>query len=112
MTRKRHNRVRKAARGYWGARHTRFRAAKDAVMRSGQFAYAHRRLRKRDFRRLWITRISAACRERGLPYSRFIAGLQRADIGLNRKVLAHLALTDGEAFDSLVQQAREALPAA
>ena len=112
MTRKRHHRVLKAAKGYRGARHRWFNIAKESVLRARNYAYIGRKLRKRDFRRLWIIRINAACRERGLPYSRFIAGLGHAGVALDRKTLADLAVNDAAAFDALVKQARQALPAA
>ena len=112
QTQKRHRRVRTAAKGYWGARHRWFKIAREAVRKSGQYAYIHRRTRKRDFRRLWIARINAACRMRGLSYSRFINGLGRAGVQLDRKMLADLAVRDAVAFDALVSQAREALQAA
>jgi large subunit ribosomal protein L20 len=111
MTRKRHHSVLKRARGYWGARHRWFKMAHEAVMHAAQYAYRDRRVRKRDFRKLWIARINAACRAQGLTYSRFIFGLGRAGITLNRKVMADLAVNDPAAFEALVQQATQALPA-
>ena len=111
MTRKRHNRVLKDAKGYWGARHRWFRMAHEAVMHAAQYAYRDRRVRKREFRRLWIARINAACRAEGLTYSRFIQGLSLAGIMVNRKVMADLAVHDAPAFSALVAQARAALPA-
>jgi len=101
--------VLKLASGYRGARGRLFRAAKEAVMHAGQYAYEHRRLRKRDFRRLWIARISAASRDAGLPYSRFMDGLAKAGVELNRKRLAELALTDADAFARLAELARQHL---
>ena len=108
-TRKRRNKVLKAAKGYWGAKSKHFKMAKEAVMKSGQYAYVGRRLKKRDFRRLWITRISAACRANGINYSTFMNGLKKADINLNRKMLAELAVSDAEAFTALVEKAKAAL---
>jgi large subunit ribosomal protein L20 len=106
MTRKRHNKIIARAKGYWGGKKNLFKTAKEAVMRSMQYAYRDRRARKRDFRRLWITRISAACREQGMPYSRFIEGLTKAGIEVDRKILADLAVNDSQAFAHLVEQAR------
>jgi len=105
----RRKRILKNAKGYRGARSKLFRTSKDAVTRAGVYAYRDRRQRKRDFRRLWITRISAACRMNGMSYSRFINGLQRADIAINRKALADMAVQDKEAFKVLVDQAAAAL---
>lgn len=99
----------KAARGYWGGRSRSFRPAKETLVRAWRFATIHRRLRKRDFRRLWILRINAAARMRAIKYSRFIHGLKRANVGLNRKILADLAITDPGAFDQLVEVAQNAL---
>ncbi len=112
MTRKRHNRVFKAAKGYWGRRKNVFRMAHEAVMHAGQYAYRDRRVRKRDFRKLWIARINAACRLQGITYSRFIYGLGKAGIKLDRKVMADLAVNDPTSFSALVQQAGAALAAA
>ena len=110
---KKHRRkVMERARGYSGAKSRRFRTANEQVMHSLQYAYRDRRVRKREFRRLWIARINAACRERGIAYSRFISGLKSAGIDIDRKVLADLAVTEPEAFDALVEQARRALEAA
>jgi len=103
---KRRKRILKAAKGNWGGRSRLFRAAKETVRRAWRYSWIHRRQRKRDFRRLWITRLNAAVRMRGLNYSRFAAGLKRARIELNRKVLADLAITDPEAFDHIVRLAR------
>lgn len=100
------------AKGYSGARSRRFKVANEQVMHSLQYAYRDRRAKKRDFRRLWIARINAACRERDMAYSRFIAGLKSAGIDVDRKVLADLAVTEPEAFDALVDEARRALEAA
>lgn len=99
----------KSARGYRGARGKQWRRVREAVTRSGAYAYRDRRNRKRDFRRLWITRITAACRQRGLRYSRFIAGLRAADIRLNRKMLSEIAIADPTAFDEIAQAAADAL---
>jgi len=99
----------KAARGYWGARSKLWRVAKNAVERGWVYSYRDRKNRKRDFRRLWITRINAAVREHGLSYSRFINGLKLAGIEVNRKILADLAVREPEAFKSLVQQVKARL---
>src|SRR5436309_11776109 len=106
MTRKRHNRVLKAAEGYYGARHRQFKQAKEAVMRAGNYAYRDRRVRKRDFRRLWIARINAACRENDITYSRFIEALTKQGIAVDRKILAELAVSDAAGFATIVQTAR------
>jgi large subunit ribosomal protein L20 len=111
MTHKRHKKVLQQAKGYVGGRHKLFKTAKEAVMHSGQYAYVHRRERKRDFRRLWITRISAACELNGFKYSRFIDGLSKAGVDLDRKALADIAVRDAEAFSKLVEQARANVPA-
>jgi len=107
--RRRHKRVLKLAKGYRGKRSRWFRMAVQSVMRSDQYAYVHRRQRKRDFRRLWITRISAGVREHGLSYSRFIGGLRKAGVELDRKQLADLAFSDPAAFGTVVEQAQAAL---
>jgi len=112
MTRKRHNKIRQLASGYWGSRSNLFRQANEAVMHAGQYAYRDRRVRKRDFRRLWIARINAACRQNDLTYSRFICGLTRAGVEIDRKILSDLAITDPPAFAALVTRAAEALQAA
>ncbi len=109
--RDRRRRVLKRTRGYRGMRGKLYRHAKQAVDRALSYAYRDRRNRKRDFRRLWITRINAASRERGLPYARFSQGLARAGIAVNRKQLAELAIHDPQAFDLLVSRARAALDA-
>lgn len=98
-------RLLRSARGYWGTKHRHKQQAKVALMRAGQFAYRDRRARRRDFRRLWITRITAACRMRGTRYSRFINGLQRSGVLLNRKMLSQLAIEDPATFDRLVEMA-------
>ena len=109
--RARHKKVIAAAKGYRGRRGNVFRIAKQAVMRAGQYAYRDRRNKKRTFRALWITRINAATREHGLSYSVFIAGLKKASIELDRKVLADLAVRDKAGFAAIVQQAKAALAA-
>ncbi len=105
LTRRRHKKVLKLAKGYVGGRHRLFKTAKESVMRAGNYAYRHRRLRKREFRRLWIARINAAARMHGLNYSRLIGALKKADIQLNRKMLAEMAVSDPEAFKLLLTQA-------
>jgi large subunit ribosomal protein L20 len=109
MTRKRHSRILTKAKGYWGAKHRWFTQAHEAVMHAQMYAYRDRRVRKRDFRKLWIARINAACRADGMTYSRFISGLIKAGITLDRKVMADLAVHDPGAFSALVQQASQAL---
>ena len=109
MTRKRRNKVLKLAKGYWGGKSKLFKTAKEAVMKSGQYAYIGRRQKKRDFRKLWITRISAGCKMNGINYSQFMNGLKKAGITQNRKMLAELAIHDEAAFTSLVEKAKAAL---
>ena len=109
MTRKRRNSVLKAAKGYWGAKSKHFRMAKQAVMKSGNYAFAGRRMKKRDFRALWITRISAQAKVCGMNYSTLMHGLKKAGINLNRKMLAEIAVADKEGFAALVEKARAAL---
>ncbi len=109
MTRKRRKKVLKLAKGYFGAKSKLFKTAKEAVMKSGQYAYIGRKQRKRDFRRLWIARISAAAKMNGMNYSTFMNGLKKAGVGLNRKMLAELAVSDAAAFTALVEQAKAAL---
>ena len=109
MTRKRRNKVLKLAKGYYGSKHRLFKTAKQAVMKSGNYAYIGRKQKKRDFRRLWITRISAACKMNGMNYSTFINGLKKADITLNRKMLAEMAVADPAAFTALTEKAKAAL---
>ena len=109
MTRKRRNKVLKAAKGYWGAKSKHFKMAKQAVMKSGNYAFVGRKQKKRDFRALWITRISAQAKVNGINYSRFMNGLKKAGIELNRKMLSELAVSDKEAFASLVEKAKAAL---
>jgi large subunit ribosomal protein L20 len=106
QTRRRHKKVLKYAKGQKGARHRLFRRASEARLHALAYAYRDRRNRKRDFRRLWITRINAAAREHGLSYSRFMSGLRRAGVGLDRKVLADLAVRDATTFAQLVEVAR------
>ena len=109
MTRKRRNRILKAAKGYWGSKSKHFKMAKQAVMKSGNYAFAGRKLKKRDFRRLWIARISAQAKVNGMNYSTFMHGLKVAGIDLNRKMLAEIAVSDKEAFAELVNKAKAAL---
>lgn len=109
VARARRKKVLKAAKGYQGQRSRSFRVAKQAVIKAGQYAYRDRRQRKRQFRALWIVRINAEAREHGLSYSRLIAGLKKADIQMDRKVLADLALHEKDAFGALASKAREAL---
>ena len=109
MTRKRRNKVLKAAKGYWGSKSKHFKMAKQAVMKSGNYAYIGRKLKKRDFRRLWIARISAQCKVNDINYSRFMCGLKKAGIELNRKMLSEIAIADKEAFADLVAKAKAAL---
>ncbi len=109
MTRKRRKKVLKLAKGYFGGKRKLFRTAKEAVMKSGNYAYIGRKQKKRDFRRLWITRISAACRMNGINYSSFMNGLKKAGIELNRKMLSELAINDAKAFAALVEKAKAAL---
>ncbi|CZT55099.1 50S ribosomal protein L20 [Solibaculum mannosilyticum] len=111
MTRKRRKKTLKLAKGYFGAKSKLFRTAKQAVMKSGQYAYIGRRHKKRDFRRLWITRISAACRMNDMNYSTFMNGLKKAGISLNRKMLAEIAISDEAGFKALVEKAKAALAA-
>jgi len=99
-------RILKAVKGHRGPAGKRYRAAKDAVVRAAVNARVDRKRRKRDFRRLWITRLNAACRERGIRYSQFIDGCKKANIGLNRKMLSEIAITDPEAFDAIVEDAK------
>ena len=109
MTRKRRNATLKLAKGYWGSKSRHFKMAKQAVMKSGNYAYVGRKLKKRDYRRLWITRISAAVKPFGLNYSTFMNGLKKAGIELNRKSLSEMAIQDTAAFAALVEQAKAAL---
>ena len=109
MTRKRRNKVLKAAKGYWGAKSKHFKMAKQAVMKSGNYAFAGRKMKKRDFRSLWITRISAQAKVNGMNYSTMMHGLKKAGITLNRKMLAELAVSDKEAFAALAEKSKAAL---
>ena len=108
MTRKRRNKVLKAAKGYWGAKSKHFKMANQAVMKSLTYAYVSRRLKKRDFRQLWITRISAACKMNGMNYSTFMHGLKVAGIEINRKMLSEMAINDAVAFSALCEIAKKA----
>ena len=108
-TRARHKKVLKMAKGYYGAKHYRYRNAKQAVMKSGMYAYVGRKDKKSDFRKLWITRINAACRLNNISYSKFINGLTKAGIEVNRKMLADLAVNDEKGFATLVKTALKAL---
>ena len=109
VTRRRRNRVLKLAKGYFGSKKALFKTAKQQVMKSGQYAYRDRRQKKRDFRKLWIARINAAARMNGLSYSRLMHGLKKADINMNRKMLAELAVSDEKAFAEIVEKAKAAL---
>ena len=109
MARKRRNKVLKMAKGYWGAKSKHFKMAKQAVMKSGNYAFAGRKMKKRDFRSLWITRISAQAKVCGMNYSTLMHGLKLAGINLNRKMLAELAVSDKEAFAALAEKAKAAL---
>jgi len=106
---KRHKKLLKRAKGFWGARGKLYKSAKETILRADAYAYRDRRRKKRDFRRLWIERINAAARAHGLSYSRFIDGLNKAGVILNRKMLALMAVEDEKAFADLVEKAREAL---
>ena len=108
MTRKRRNKILKMAKGYWGAKSKHFKMANQQVMKSLTYAYTGRRLKKRDFRRLWITRISAACKMNGLNYSTFMHGLKTAGVAIDRKMLAELAVNNEGAFKQLVEMAKSA----
>ena len=109
MARKRRNKVLKAAKGYWGAKSKHFKMAKQQVMKSGNYAFVGRKMKKRDFRSLWITRISAQAKVNGMNYSTLMHGLKKAGVDLNRKMLSELAISDKEAFAALVAQAKAAL---
>ena len=108
-TRKRRNKTLKLAKGYWGAKSKHFKMAKQAVLKSGNYAYIGRKQKKRDFRSLWITRISAEAKVNGMNYSTLMHGLKKAGVDLNRKMLAEIAVSDKEAFAALVAQAKAAL---
>ena len=109
MTRKRRNKILKLAKGYWGAKSKHYKMANQAVMKSGVYAYTGRKLKKRDFRQLWITRINAAARMNGLSYSKFMYGLKSADIQLDRKILADMAVNDPAGFAKLAETAKSKL---
>ncbi len=111
VARRRHKKILKQAKGYYGARSRVFRVAKQAVIKAGQYAYRDRRQRKRQFRQLWIARINAASRMNGLSYSRFIDGLKKASVEIDRKILADIAVFDKAAFTALVAKAKQALAA-
>ena len=108
MTRKRRNKILKLAKGYWGAKSKHFKMANEQVMKSLTYAYTGRRLKKRDFRQLWITRISAACKMNGMNYSSFMHGLKVAGIEINRKMLSEMAISDPAAFTQLTEIAKKA----
>ena len=109
MTRKRRNKMLGLAKGYWGNKSRHFKMAKQQVMKSGRYAYVGRKQKKRDFRQLWITRISAACKLNGMNYSTFMNGLKKSGIVINRKMLSELAVNDKAAFTQLTQTAKQAL---
>ena len=109
MTRKRRNKILKLAKGYWGAKSKHFKMANEQVMKSLQYAYVGRRLKKRDFRQLWIARINAACKMNGMNYSTFMHGLKLANVEINRKMLAELAVNDKAAFTQLTELAKSKL---
>ena len=109
MTRKRRNKILKMAKGYWGSKSKHFKMANQAVMKSGVYAYTGRKLKKRDFRRLWITRISAGCKMNGMNYSTFMHGLKLANVDINRKMLAEMAVNDKHAFTQLTELAKAKL---
>ena len=108
MTRKRRNKVLKLAKGYWGSKSKHYKMANQAVMKSGVYAYKGRKLKKRDFRQLWITRINAACKMNGMNYSTFMHGLKVAGIEINRKMLSEMAINDAVAFSALCEIAKKA----
>jgi large subunit ribosomal protein L20 len=108
-TRKRRKKMLKAAKGYWGSKSKHFKMAKQAIMKSGNYAFTGRKLKKRDFRALWITRISAQCKINDINYSKFMHGLKKCGVMVNRKMLADLAISDKTAFASLVSKAKAAL---
>ena len=108
MTRKRRNKILKMAKGYWGAKSKHFKMANEQVMKSLTYAYTGRKLKKRDFRQLWITRISAACKMNGMNYSNFMHGLKLAGVEINRKMLAEMAVNDAAAFTQLTEIAKKA----
>lgn len=108
ITRKKHKKILKQAKGYYGAKHYRFRMAKQAVMKSGVYSYVGRKDKKSNFRKLWITRINAAARMNGLTYSKLIAGLKKANVTINRKMLAEIAVSDAQAFAKIAEIAKNA----
>ena len=108
-TKARHKKVLKQAKGYFGSKHRLYKTAKEQLMHSGQYAFRDRRQKKRDFRKLWITRINAGCRMNGMSYSRFIEGLTKAGVEINRKMLSEIAVNDEKAFSELVSLAKDAL---
>ena len=107
VTKARHKKVLKQAKGYFGSKHRLYKTAKEQLMHSGQYAFRDRKQKKRDFRKLWITRINAACRENEISYSRFIEGLTKAGVEINRKMLSEIAINDPKAFDELVKVAKD-----
>ena len=109
MTRKRRNKILKLAKGYWGSKSKHFKMAKQAVMKSGNYAYIGRKHRKRDFRQLWITRISAAAKINGMNYSTLMNGIKKAGITLNRKMLSEIAINDAVGFTAITEKAKAAL---
>ena len=109
MTRKHRNKILGLAKGYWGAKSKHYKMANQAMMKSGRYAYIGRKQKKRDFRRLWITRISAGCKMNGMNYSTFMNGLKKAGIVMNRKMLSEVAIADPAAFTALVEKAKAAL---
>ena len=106
VTKKRHKKILKEARGYFGSKHREFKSAKEQLMHAGQYAYRDRRQKKREFRKLWIVRINAACRDNEISYSRFIEGLNKAGLEINRKMLSEIAINDPKAFSELVKVAK------
>ena len=108
ITRKKHNKILKRAKGYYGAKHYRFRMAKQAVMKSGMYAYVGRKDRKSNFRKLWISRINAAARMNGITYNNLINGLKKANVVINRKMLAEIAVSDPKAFTEIAERAKKA----
>ena len=109
MTRKHRNKILGLAKGYWGNKSRHYKMANEQVMKSGRYAYVGRKQKKRDFRKLWISRISAACKQNDINYSRFMNGLKRAGITLNRKMLSEIAIADAQGFTALVEKAKAAL---
>ena len=106
-TKARHKKVLKQAKGYFGSKHRLYKTAKEQLMHSGQYAFRDRKQKKREFRKLWITRINAACRQNGISYSRFIEGLNKAGVEVNRKMLSEIAINDEKAFAQLVEVAKQ-----